>query len=147
MHLSNLRDLLGRFLNGSERKNNPSNLTPELSEKSRLIHRLNCIDLNEDEAKCLQGHLTTILEARHQDKDSSLVRTSQSSCLVLEMANEDFQDFVHHVGENGVHLFRAIVQSDNSKTPTQTRKLTIVGQHGLRLFPIIVRRRNSLLQN
>lgn len=144
MYLRNLRDSLVRFLSWSGYKDVPSNSTRELSEKSRLLHRLNCIDLNDEEVKCLQGYLTTILEARQQEESSDFAASAQSGCMVLEMDEEEFREFTSHVGGNGTRLFRAIVQRDNSKTPA--RKLAVVGENGLRLFHLLVQSRDSLLQ-
>ncbi len=133
MPLRNLRHFLVGFLTGSKRKDDRSNSTPELSEKKRLLHRLNCINLNEDEVECLQAYITTILEARHQDESTDLATTARSNCMVLEMNEEEYRAFANNVGGNSVRLFRAIVKSRDNST-TKARKLTIVGEHGLRLF-------------
>ena len=139
MILLNLRTFLDRVLNRNERKG--SNNAPPLSEQSRLLHRLNCIHLDDEEAKCLQAYLTTILEYRHQDKTANAA-TDSSNCIVLEMAEEEFQRFANYVGGNGVRLFRALVQSNNH---TSARKLAVVGENGLRLFYVQVQNRSSSL--
>jgi hypothetical protein len=142
MDLQSLGNLLARFLSRTERNNHPSTLTTKLSEQTRLLHRLNCITLDDEEAKCLQGYLTTILEARYQNQTSEKESTPQSGCLVLEMSDEELQELVRHVGGNDIRLFRAIVQSDNSNN--SVRKLTIVTEHGLRLFNVLVQDSKSL---
>jgi hypothetical protein len=142
MDLQSLGNFLARFLSRTERNNHPSTSTTELSEQTRLLHRLNCLKLDEEEAKCLQGYLTTILQARYQNQTSDKESTPQSDCLVLEMSDEEFQELVCHVGGNGTRLFRAIVKSDNSDT--YVRKITIVGEQGLRLFNVLIQGRNSL---
>lgn len=142
MDLRSLSTFVGYFLRKADRNNHSSNSTAELSEQTRLLHRLNCIKLDDEEAKCLQGYLTTILENRCQNQTCDKASTPQSDCLVLEMADEEFQEFVRHTGGNGIHLFRALVQSDKSKT--SVRKLTLVGEHGFRLFNVVVQNRNSL---
>ena len=141
MILVNLRTFLNRVLNRNERKDS-SNNAPPLSEQSRLLHRLNCIHLDDEEAKCLQAYLTTILEYRHQDKTANAA-TDSSNCIVLEMAEEEFQRFANYVGGNGIRLFRALVQSNNNHT--SARKLAIVGENGLRLFYVQVQNRSSSL--
>lgn len=145
MSFRSLRDSLLGLLIGNKSKKNQPNPAPELSEKSRLLHRLNCIHLDDEEVKCLQGYLTTILEARNYDETSDLISTEQSNCIVLEMDEEELQTFASHVGGNGIRLFRAIVHSSNSQTPK--RKLAIVGDNGLQLFNVLVQSGNSLLQN
>ncbi|NEQ25132.1 MAG: GAF domain-containing protein, partial [Microcoleus sp. SIO2G3] len=102
MILLNLRTFLNRVLNRNERKD--SDNAPLLSEQSRLLHRLNCIHLNDEEAKCLQAYLTTILECRHQDKMANAA-TDSSNCIVLEMAEEELQRFASYVGGTGIRLF------------------------------------------
>jgi len=139
MILLNLRTFLNRVLNRNEGKVS-SNNTPPLSEQSRLLHRLNCIHLDDEEAKCVQAYLTTILECRHQDKIAN-AGTDSSNCIVLEMAEEELQKFASYVGGNGLRLFRALVQSDNSLT--SARKLAVVGENGLRLFYVQVQNRSS----
>jgi len=141
MILLNLRTFLDRVLNRNERKDS-SNNAPPLSEQSRLIHRLNCIHLDDEEAKCLQAYLTTILECRHQDKTANAA-TDSSNCIVLEMAEAELQKFASYVGGNGIRLFRALVQSDNSHT--SARKLAVVGENGLRLFYVQVQTHSSSL--
>ncbi|MBW4432841.1 MAG: GAF domain-containing protein [Pelatocladus maniniholoensis HA4357-MV3] len=138
--LLGLTRLLIWFQKGNPRQDHyvkSSTPVSELSEASRLIHRLNCITLNHDESKCLHAHLTTILEARNPEKISK----NASNCIVLEMSQEELQKFADYVGENTSCLFRAIVQTDNNQT--QVRKLRIIGNHGLRLFDVIVKSHNS----
>lgn len=148
MHLQHLRDSLVSLFTPGRRTEISSNVAGGLSEQNRLIERLKCIRLDEEEAKCLQGYLTTILEARSQENNSGEIPTDSSNCIVLEMADEEFQQFAQVLGENGVRLFRAIVESAN--TQTSSRKLAIVGEHGVRLFRILVQNgsdRNSLQRN
>ncbi|HEY9744223.1 MAG TPA: hypothetical protein V6C90_27345 [Coleofasciculaceae cyanobacterium] len=135
-----LRKALARLQTSSECKDVQSKSAPALSEKTRLLHRLNCIHLDEDEANWLQAYLTIILENRNSQKTSELASTTQSGCIVLEMSEEEHQKFASYVGGNSHCLFRAIVENDNSQT--QTQKLAIVGEHGLRLFRVLVQRRN-----
>lgn len=137
MHLQHLRDSLVSLFIPSRRTEKSSNVAGGLSEQNRLIERLKCIRLDEEEAKCLQGYLTTILEARYQENSSGRIPTDPSSCIVLEMAEAEFQQFANVLGENGVRLFRAVVESGN--TQTSSRKLAIVGEHGVRLFRVLVR--------
>jgi hypothetical protein len=139
MILLNLRTFLNRALNRNEGKDS-SNNTPPLSEQSRLLHRLNCIHLDDEEAKCVQAYLTTILECRHQDKTANAA-TDSSNCIVLEMAEEELEKFAGYVGGNRIRLFRALVQNDNSHTAA--RKLAVVGENGLRLFYVQVQNRSS----
>ncbi len=141
MILLNLRIFLDRVLNRNERKDS-SNNAPPLSEQSRLIHRLNCIHLDDEEGKCLQAYLTTILECRHQDKTANAA-TDSSNCIVLEMAEAELQKFASYVGGNGIRLFRVLVQSDNSHS--SARKLAVVGENGLRLFYVQVQTHSSSL--
>jgi hypothetical protein len=136
MHLQRLRDSLVSLFIPGRRTEESSNVAGGLSEQNRLIERLKCICLDEEEARCLQGYLTTILEARTQENHSGKIPSDPSSCMVLEMAEEEFQQFAKVLGENGVRLFRAIVESGN--TQTSSRKLAIVGQHGVRLFRVLV---------
>jgi hypothetical protein len=148
MHLQHLRDSLVSLFTPSRRTEQLANVAGGISEQNRLIERLKCIRLDEEEAKCLQGYLTTILEARYQENNSGGIPTDPSSCIVLEMADEEFQQFAKVLGENGVHLFRAIAESGN--TQTSSRKLAIVGQHGVRLFRVLVQSgsdRSSLQRN
>ncbi len=145
MSFRSLRNSLMGFLTRNKSKENQFNPVPELSEKSRLLHRLNCIHLDDEEIKCLQAYLTTILDARNDDGTSDVVSTDRSNCIVLEMDEEELQTFASHVGGNGIRLFRAIVHSGNSQTPK--RKLAIVGENGLQLFNVLVQSGNSLLQN
>jgi GAF domain-containing protein len=135
--LLSLRCLLAHVQNANQRqvKYYDSQILP--SEESRLLHRLNCISLNENESKCLNAHLTTILEERNQEKTSAIA----SDCMVLEMSEEEFQKFSNYLGENSTCQFRAIVQSDNNQT--QVKKLRIIGNHGLRLFNVIVKSHNT----
>lgn len=132
-----LRRLLAYFQNGSQHQDKYCDSQTPLSEESRLLHRLNCVLLNENESKCLNAHLTTILEERNQDKTSAIA----SDCILLEMSEEEFQKFTSYLGENSTCQFRAIVQSDNNQT--QAKKLRIIGNHGLRLFNVIVKSHNS----
>ncbi len=137
--LLSLTRLLIWFQKGNPRQDhyvNSSTPISEVSEASRLIHRLNCITLNDHESKYLHAHLTTILEARNPEKISE----NASNCIVLEMSQEELQNFANYVGENSTCLFRAIVQTDNNQT--QVRKLRIIGNHGLRLFDVIVKSHN-----
>ncbi|MDM9380184.1 GAF domain-containing protein [Chlorogloeopsis sp. ULAP01] len=136
--LLSLRRLL--FQNKNQYQDNYSKSTTplsELSEQSRLLHRLNCITLNENESKCMQAHLTTILENRNQEKTCE----STSNCIVLEMSEEELRKFASYIGENTSCLFRAIVQCDSNQT--QARKLRIISNHGLRLFDVMVKSHNS----
>lgn len=144
MYLQHLRDSLLRLISRSEHKDDQPNGVPLLPEQNRLSDRLKSIHLTEEEVNSLQAYLTTILEARNQDKTSDLASINQSGCIVLEMGEEEFQDFVSHVGGNGLRTFRAIVEGSNSKT--QSRKLAIMGEHGVRLFRVLVRSGNSSLQ-
>jgi hypothetical protein len=146
MYFRNLRHFLVGLLTGSKRKDDRLNSTSDLSEKKRLLHRLNCINLDEDEVECLQAYITTILEARYQNGSTNLDTTAQSNCLVLEMDEEEYRAFANNVGGNSVRLFRAMVRSSDNST-TQARKLTIVGEHGLRLFHVLVQSNNRVLQN
>lgn len=135
--LLSLRRLLAFFQNGNQHQDKYYDSETPLSEESRLLHRLNCVVLNENESKCLNAHLTTILEERNQDKTSAIA----SDCIVLEMSEEELQKFANYLGENSTCQFRAIVQSDNNQT--QAKKLRIIGNHGLRLFNVIVKSHNS----
>lgn len=132
-----LRRLLAYFQNGNQRQDKYYDSQTPLSEESRLLHRLNCISLNENESKCLNAHLTTILEERDPDKTSAIA----SDCIVLEMSEEELQKFANYLGENSTCQFRAIVQSDNNQT--EAKKLRIIGNHGLRLFNVIVKSHDS----
>ncbi len=137
--LLSLTRLLIWFQKGNPRQDHyvkSSTQVSEVSEANRLIHRLNCISLNDHESKYLHAHLTKILEARNPDKISE----NASNCIVLEMSEEEIQKFADYVGENSTCLFRAIVQTDNNQT--QVRKLRIIGNHGLRLFDVIVKSHN-----
>jgi hypothetical protein len=127
---------LGSCLRQNERQDNEFSLIPVLCEHTRLIHRLECIQLNDDEVKCLQAYLTLILEARYQNANSASSTADSSDCIVVEMAQEELQKFTRVVGGNGIQLFRALVRSDDSKT--SARKLAIVGQNGIRLFNVLV---------
>ncbi len=135
--LLSLRCLLAHVQNANQRQDKYYNSQILPSEESRLLHRLNCISLNENESKCLNAHLTTILEERNQDKTSAIA----SDCMVLEMSQEELQNFSNYLGENSTCQFRAIVQSDNNQT--QAKKLRIIGNHGLRLFNVIVKSHNN----
>ncbi len=144
MYLKHLRDSLIRFINGSKRKDedDQSNSAPVVCEQSRLINRLNCIALNQEEAEYLQACLTTILEAREPNQSLSL-SIPQSSGIVVEMTEEELREFSRQVRGDSQCLFRAIVKSDNR--PTQSRKLAIIGENGMHLFHVLVRSRNSSL--
>jgi hypothetical protein len=144
MYFQSLRDLLVRLFTSSRRIQNQSKTASELSEQNRLLERLKCMHLEEEEAKSLQAYLTNILEARTQENTSDSATTADSSCIVLEMDDREFQQFAKVVGGNGVRLFRAIVESGN--TQTQSRKLAIVGEHGVRLFRVLVRSSQNSLQ-
>ena len=148
MLVQRLRELLVGLFTSSRRTEKSSKVDRVLSEQDRLIEKLKCIHLDEEEAKCLQGYLTTILEARYQEDNPSGSAPDSSSCIVLEMAEAEFQQFANVLGENGVRLFRALVESGN--TQTSSRKLAIVGEHGVRLFRVLVqsdRDRSSLQRN
>ena len=149
MHLQRIRDSLVSLFTPTRRTEQSFNVAGGLSEQNRLIERLKCIRLDEEEAKCLQGYLTTILEARAQEGNSGEIPTDSSNCIVLEMADEEFQQFAKVLGENGVRLFRAIVESGNPQI-SSSRKLAIVGKHGVRLFRVLVQSgsdRSSVQQN
>ncbi len=135
--LLSLRYFLAHVQNANQHQDKYYNSQTLPSEESRLLHRLNCISLNENESKRLNAHLTTILEERNQDKTSA----NASDCMVLEMSQEELQNFSNYLGENSTCQFRAIVQSDNNQT--QAKKLRIIGNHGLRLFNVIVKSHNS----
>jgi hypothetical protein len=145
MYLKYLRDSLIRFINGSKRKDedDQSNCAPVVCEQTRLINRLNCIALNEEEAEYLQACLTTILEARHQAQSVNSSSLTHSSGIVVEMTEEELREFSRQVKGDSLCLFRAIVKSDNN--PTQSRKLAIIGENGMHLFHVLVRSRNSSL--
>jgi hypothetical protein len=148
MLVQRLRDSLVGLFTPSRRTEKSSKVDRVLSEQDRLIEKLKCIHLDEEEAKCLQGYLTTILEARYQENNAGGIVSDSSSCIVLEMAEEELQQFANVLGENGVRLFRAIVESNN--TQTSSRKLAIVGEHGVRLFRVRVQSdsdRSSLQRN
>jgi hypothetical protein len=142
MNFLSLWDKLSLLLAGSKSEYQ-SNPVSGVSEQNRLIHRLNSIQLNDQEAKDLQGYLTTLLDVRYQTESSDLIATEQSDCVVLEMNQEELQEFSKVVGEHGLRTFRAIVQSDS--TQPQARTLTIIGEHGLRLFHVHVQSRDSLV--
>jgi putative methionine-R-sulfoxide reductase with GAF domain len=135
--LLSLRYFLAHVQNANQRQDKYYNSQTLPSEESRLLHRLNCISLNENESKRLNAHLTTILEERNQDKTSAIA----SDCMVLEMSEEELQNFSNYLGENSTCQFRAIVQSDNNQQ--RAKKLRIIGNHGLRLFNVIVKSHNS----
>lgn len=145
MFFQNLRNLLVRFLGWNERKADQSTAEHALSEKSRLLHRLNCIDLNENEVKCVQAYLTTLLEARHQDEFSNLAATDKSNYMVFEMNEEELKKFSQHIGGNDTRLFHTLIQSNNSRS--LSRKLTIIGNDGICLFHVLVQGSSSLLHN
>ena len=132
MYVQSLWNKLIRFLNASKSED-PLNSISALSEQNRLLHRLNCIKLDDGEAKCLNAYLTTVLEARSLQPTSELT-TRESDCIVLEMGEEELRNFSQVLGEHGLRTFRAIVQSDDSQT--QARKLMVIGEHGLRLFQV-----------
>lgn len=47
MDLPSLGNFLGGFLRKADRNNHSSNAAAELSEPTRLLHRLNCIKLDD----------------------------------------------------------------------------------------------------
>lgn len=137
MIFGRLRDFPVGFITKMKRKHEQSQSALALSEKSRLLHRLNSIDLNENEARCLQAYLTTLLEARPQHDTSNSTSHERSNCIVLEMNPEDLQKFASHVSGNSTRLFRAIAHSGSSHD--SVRKLAIVGENGLRIFQVLIR--------
>jgi hypothetical protein len=138
MFFLSVRHSINRFLSGMKTKNKLFKSTCTKGEQSRLIHRLNCIHLDDEEAKCLQGYITTILDKRVQGK------SPETSGIVLEMDNEDFENFAYQVGSNGIRLFRALVQDDTSQS--HERKLAIVGSNGIRVFHVKVQKANIPLR-
>ena len=144
MSLKSFRDTLVRILSLKERQDNKSGISSGPSEQSRLLHRLNCIALEEEEAKSVQAYLTTILEARHQEKSCSFLPTEQSGCIVLEMGEPELREFASCIGENVVRSFRAVVQSD--KKPNEARKLAILGDNGLRIFHVSLQSSDRFIQ-
>ncbi len=138
MPFQNLRDRLVHLLTSNERQAEQTESQSVLTEQARLIHRLNSIHLNDDESKCLQGYLTSILEARTQDKTSDFAPIAQPGCIVLEMSEEEYQNFTSHIGGNSTHMFRAI--ADSGKGRALARKLMVVGENGMRLFQVVVQR-------
>lgn len=134
MYIQSLWNKLFRFLDN--RSGDSLNSISAVSEQNRLIHRLNCIKLDDEEAKCLNAYLTTVLEARSLQSTSELTTTEKSDCIVLEMGEEELQNFSQVLGAHGLRTFRVIVESDDSQT--QARKLMVIGEHGLRLFQVHV---------
>jgi hypothetical protein len=53
MSLKTFRDTLVRILSVKERRDNKLDISSAPSEQSRLLHRLNCINLDDEEAKTL----------------------------------------------------------------------------------------------
>jgi hypothetical protein len=135
MYVQSLWNKLFRFLNASKSEDQLDSI-PAVSEQNRLIHRLNCVKLDDEEAKCLNAYLTTVLEARCLESTSELTTTEKSDCIVLEMGEEELRNFSQVLGAHGLRTFRAIVESEDSQT--QARKLTVIGEHGLRLFQVHV---------
>lgn len=143
MYVQSLWNQLVRFLNARKSEDQLKSI-PALSEQNRLIHRLNSLQLDDEEAKCLNAYLTTVLEARYLCSTSELTTTEKSDCIVLEMREEELRTFSQVLGSHGLRAFRAIVHADDSQT--QARKLTVIGEHGLRLFQVHIQReyRSSL---
>ena len=139
MYVQSFWNKLVRFLNPSKSEDQ-LNFIPALSEQNRLIHRLNSLQLDDEEAKCLNAYLTTVLEARYLRSTSELTTTEKSDCIVLEMREEELQNFSQVLGAHGLRTFRAIVHADDSQT--QARKLMVIGEHGLRLFQVHIQRRD-----
>jgi hypothetical protein len=144
MSLKSFRDTLVRLLSLSERQDNKLDVSSAPSEQSRLLHRLNCINLDDEEAKTLQAYLTTILEARHQEKGYNSQPKEQPGCIVLEMGEPELREFATCIGENVVRSFRAVVQSD--KKPNEARKLAVLGDNGLRIFHVSLQSSDRFIQ-
>ena len=144
MSLRSFRDTLVRILRIKERQDSKLDTASIPSEQSRLLHRLNCINLDEEEAKSLQAYITTILEARHQEKSCSFLPKDQSGCIVLEMGEPELREFATCIGENVVRSFRAVVQKD--KKPSEPRKLAILGDNGLRIFQVSLQSSDRFIQ-
>ena len=138
MYVQSFWNQLLRFLHVSQ-SNARLKSMPVLSEQNRLIHRLNSIKLDDEEAKSLNAYLTTVLEARCLPSTAELTTGDRSDCIVLEMGEEELRTFGQVLGAHGLRTFRAIVHSDDN--PTQTRKLTVIGEHGLRLFQVHIQSR------
>lgn len=144
MSFKSFRDTLVRLFNIKQRQESRLESNCTLSEQKRLLHRLDCINLNDEESKSLQAYLTTILEARHQEKASSFVNKEQSGCIVLEMGEPELREFASYIEENVVRSFRAVVQRD--KKPNEARKLAILGDNGLRIFHVSLQGNEQLIQ-
>jgi hypothetical protein len=144
MSLNSFRDTLIRILSLKECQDNKLDISSAPSEQSRLVQRLNCINLDDEEAKALQAHLTTILEARHQEKGCNFLAKEQSGCIVLEMGEPELREFATCIGENVVRSFRAVVQSD--KKPNEARKLAVFGDNGLRIFHVSLQSSDRFIQ-
>ncbi|MBD0303904.1 MAG: hypothetical protein ICV85_17575 [Tolypothrix sp. T3-bin4] len=144
MSLRSFRDTLVRILGTKERQDSKLDIFPAPSEQSRLLHRLNCINLDDEEAKTLQGYITTLLEARHQEKGYNFQPQEQSGCIVLEMGEPELREFASCIGENVVRSFRAVVQSE--KKPNEPRKLAILGDSGLRIFQVSLQSSDRFIQ-
>jgi hypothetical protein len=144
MSLKSFRDTLVRILSLKERQDNKLDISSAPSEQSRLVHRLNCINLDDEEAKTLQCYLTTILEARHQEKGYNFLAEEQSGCIVLEMGEPELREFASCIGENVVRSFRAVVQRD--KKTNEPRKLAILGDNGLRIFQVSLQSSDRFIQ-
>jgi hypothetical protein len=94
MSLKSFRDTLVRLLSLSERQDNKLDVSSAPSEQSRLLHRLNCINLDDEEAKTLEGYLTTILEARHQEKGYNSNLKSNQDVLCLRWVNQNSESLL-----------------------------------------------------
>ncbi|HEY9603955.1 MAG TPA: hypothetical protein V6C85_20235 [Allocoleopsis sp.] len=134
--LKEILKFLGNVFQQNARRGDRVSSNPELSEQSRLIRRLQSLQLKEDELNYLQAHLTLLLQARHQPTMPDSLAAHRSDCIVLEMDREEHQQFTQVVGGNGIRLFRVLVQSDDSQLAS--RKLAIVSQNGLRVFKALV---------
>jgi hypothetical protein len=144
MSLRSFRDTLIRILRIKERQDSKLDTSSTPSEQSRLLHRLNCINLDEEEAKSLQSYITTILEARHREKSCNFLPKDQSGCIVLEMGEPELREFATCIGENVVRSFRAVVQSD--KKSNEARKLAVFGDNGLRIFHVSLQSSDRFIQ-
>ncbi len=138
MYVQSFWDQLLCFLH-LRQSNARLNSIPALSEQNRLIHRLNSVKLDDEEAKCLNAYLTTVLEARCLPSTAELTTTEKSDCIVLEMGEAELRNFSQILGAHGLRTFRAIVHANDSQT--QARKLTVIGEHGLRLFQVHIQSR------
>ncbi|MBW4546416.1 MAG: hypothetical protein KME25_18510 [Symplocastrum torsivum CPER-KK1] len=144
MSLKSFRDTLVRIFSVKECRDNKLDISSAPSEQGRLLHRLNCINLDDEESKTLQAYLTTILEARHQEKGCNSPAKEQSGCIVLEMGEPELREFASCIGENVVRSFRAVVQSD--KKQNEPRKLAILGDNGLRIFQVSLQSSDRFIQ-